>query len=73
MRLFAVFILACSFAHASPGLTELPGPDGDGPVTVFYPSSAAAKPEKRGPFALQVAWQGAPQKGNGRLIVVSHG
>lgn len=55
------------------GLTEIAGRDGDGPVTVFYPSSGSPAPLKRGPFTLTAAWQGTPVRGNGRLIVVSHG
>ena len=60
--------LLCAVARASTGLTELPGIDGDGPVTVFYPSGSEAKPLKRGPFTLTLAWQGAPVRGNGRLV-----
>ena len=74
MRFLAslLFFLAAA-AQAAVGLTELPGIDGDGPVMVFYPSSGEAKPLKRGPFAPTAAWQGAPARGNGRLVVVSHG
>lgn len=64
--------LLCALAQAA-GLTEIAGRDGDGPVTVFYPSSDTAAPLKRGPFTLAAAWQGTPARGNGRLIVVSHG
>ncbi|OOG39080.1 dienelactone hydrolase [Polaromonas sp. A23] len=72
--LFAcVFLLAFGRAQAGVGLTELPGPEGDGPVSVFYPSSGEDKALQRGPFALQLAWQGTPVRGNGRLIVISHG
>src|SRR5262245_2534406 len=60
-------------AEAAVGLTEIAGKDGDGPVTVYYPSSSDAQPLKRGPFTLQMAWQGAPIRGNGRLVVISHG
>lgn len=69
---FALVALS-ALAQAATGLTELPGLDGDGPVTVFYPSSGAPAPLKRGPFTLTAAWQGAPVRGNGRLVVVSHG
>jgi predicted dienelactone hydrolase len=65
--------LGCGPAQATTGLAELAGLDGDGPVTVFYPSSGAVAAVKRGPFELALAWQGAPVRGNGRLIVVSHG
>src|SRR5256885_5833613 len=40
---------------------------------VFYPSSAEEKTLKRGPLTLQFAPQGTPVRGNGRLVVVSHG
>ena len=73
----AVFLLAVALAlpaaaQAAVGVTEIAAKDG-GPVTVFYPSSGEAQPLKRGPFTLHFASQGAPLRGNGRLIVVSHG
>jgi predicted dienelactone hydrolase len=40
---------------------------------VFYASSSEAKPVKRGPFELNLAAQGTPVRGNGRLVVISHG
>ncbi len=66
-------LLLAGLAQAATGLTELPGLTGDGPVTVFYPSSAQEQALKRGPFTLSLAWQGAPVRGNGRLLVISHG
>ena len=54
------------------GLAEIER-TGEGPVTVFYPSSSDAKRIERGPFTIDVAWQGVPVRGNGRLIVISHG
>lgn len=71
--LFAALALLAATAHAAVGLAEIPGRDGDGPVTVFYPTAAAAMPVKRGPFTLQLAEQAAPLRGNGRLVVISHG
>src|SRR6267154_834069 len=73
----AVFLLAAALAlpaaaQASVGVTEIASKDGD-PVTVFYPSSAEEKALKRGPFTLNLAPQGAPVRGNGRLVVVSPG
>ena len=65
--------LLCAFAHAATGLTELAGLEGDGPVTVFYPSSGENKPVKRGPFELVVAEKADPVRGNRRLVVISHG
>lgn len=71
--LAAAVALGSSLAQASVGLTELPPTAGDGPVTVFYPSSTDATTVKRGPFTLIVARQGVAVRGNGRLIVLSHG
>ena len=65
--------LLTALAQAATGLTEIAGLDGDGPVTAFYPSSSSAQTLKRGSFAITVAWQGVPVRGNGRLIIVSHG
>lgn len=65
--------LLCASAHAATGITELAGLEGDGPVTVFYPSSSEAKPVKRGPFELNLAAEGTAVRGNGRLVVISHG
>ncbi|MGE6494970.1 alpha/beta hydrolase family protein [Cupriavidus metallidurans] len=65
--------LLCGIAHASMGLTELPASGDDGPVTVYYPSNDASHPVKRGRFLLDVAVEGHPVAGNGRLIVISHG
>jgi len=69
--LFLAFF--CSWAQASMGLAELPAAPGDGPVTVFYPSSDAAQPTRRARFTLEVAAEGTPVPGNGRLVVISHG
>ena len=60
-------------AHAGMGLAVLPGLQGDGPVTVFYPTPEADQPVRRSPFTVLVAPQAAPVQGNGRLVVLSHG
>jgi predicted dienelactone hydrolase len=60
-------------AQAAVGLTEIAGTDGDGAVTVYYPSSSEAQTVKQGPFTNRVARHGEPRRGNGRLIVISHG
>ena len=73
LALAGLLALSASLAQAGVGLREIAGLQGDGPVTVYYPSSAADQPLQRGPFPLQLAWQGAPVAGNGRLVVVSHG
>lgn len=64
---------AAAASHAGTGLVELPGLQGDGPVTVFYPSSGANQPVQRGPFTLQLEPKGEPVRGNGRLVVITHG
>ena len=77
LLLLAAALLLCAAtaatADAAVGLTEIAGADGDGPVTVYYPTGAEAQALKRGPFTFQLAWQGAPARGNGRLVVLSHG
>ncbi len=69
--------MACSFAtgwaHAEVGLSTIDGVDGDGPVTLYYPTQAAAAPLQRGPFTLHLAEQAPAQRGNGRLVIISHG
>jgi predicted dienelactone hydrolase len=42
-------------------------------VLVFYPSSAPARPERLGPFELEVARNGAPLPGRHPLVIISHG
>jgi hypothetical protein len=56
----AALAMLAAAAQASVGLTEIVDKDGDGPVTIYYPSSSDAQPVKRGQFTLQVAWQGVP-------------
>jgi predicted dienelactone hydrolase len=63
----------CAAAQTSVGLAVVEGRSGQGPITVFYPSSTPAAPVTRGPFTLDLAWQGSPQAGNRRLVVFSHG
>ncbi|WP_418130186.1 alpha/beta hydrolase family protein [Variovorax sp. 278MFTsu5.1] len=72
--LFFLFLaFFCGWTRASMGMAELPAAPGDGPVTVFYPSAGAARPTQRARFTLDLAVQGAPVPGNGRLVIVSHG
>jgi predicted dienelactone hydrolase len=69
----AVLLGSAGVAHASVGLSEIAATAEDGPVTVYYPAEAAAQPVTRGALTLSVAAQATPQRGNGRLVVVSHG
>ncbi|OWW18327.1 alpha/beta hydrolase family protein [Noviherbaspirillum denitrificans] len=70
-----LFSFVAGFAHGEApgtGFMQLPQADG-GSVTVFYPSSDAESVVSQGPFRLSLASQGTPVKGNGRLIIISHG
>ncbi len=64
---------ALAAAQAATGTTVLPATATIGPLTVFHPTAATAVPTKRGPFTVNIAADGAPQRGNGRLVVISHG
>ncbi|BEU96041.1 alpha/beta hydrolase [Acidovorax sp. DW039] len=61
------------WAAAGTGLATLPGREGDEPVTIFYPTQNTDQAVEWGPFTLQLAPGAAPQPGNGRLVVFSHG
>lgn len=65
------FAAAC--AQAGMGFAELPGLQGDGPVTVYYPTAGDGQRVQKGPLAVQMDLQGPPLRGNGRLVVISHG
>ncbi|MDR6534448.1 dienelactone hydrolase [Variovorax soli] len=69
----ALALLLSGVAQATMGLGEIAATAKDGPVTLYYPSADAEQPTRRGPFVLQVAPQGQPVRGNGRLVVISHG
>jgi predicted dienelactone hydrolase len=69
----AVLALFAATAEAAVGLTEIAGKEGDGTVTVYYPSSSDAQTVKHGLFTFQLARNGTPRRGNGRLIIISHG
>jgi predicted dienelactone hydrolase len=62
-----------SAAAANLGRTVLPAQGDDEPVTVFYPSSSPAGPLREAFVPLVVAPDGTPERGNGRLVVLSHG
>jgi predicted dienelactone hydrolase len=69
----AIGSLTALAAHAGMGVAQLSGGEGHGPVTVFYPTLAADVAVQRGPFTLSMAPDARPQRGNQRLIVISHG
>jgi predicted dienelactone hydrolase len=54
------------------GFMQLPQPGG-GLVTIFYPSSDSEMPALQGPFKLSWAANGRVSRGNGHLVVISHG
>jgi predicted dienelactone hydrolase len=60
-------------AQADVGLSGIDGTDTNGPITLYYPTKAAASPIRRGPFTLQLAEHAPPERGNGHLVVISHG
>lgn len=73
LALASLTLVPAASAQAGMGFTELPGLQGDGTVTLFYPTAAAEAPLQRGPFTLSVAQQAEPQRGNGHLVIISHG
>jgi|JI10StandDraft_1071094.scaffolds.fasta_scaffold46823_4 predicted dienelactone hydrolase len=76
-RLCALALVGCSAAApagAGVGLVLMPARAELGPVTVFYPStSSEQRVERDAVFHLRAAVDGVPARGNGRLIVLSHG
>ena len=54
------------------GRIALPQADG-GSTTLFFPTRDDEAPVRRGPFELSWAQGAAPARGNGRLLVISHG
>ncbi len=60
-----------AMAVAQTGMAQLRA--GALPITLVYPTAAANTTVTRGPFTLQAAVGATPLRGNGRLIVLSHG
>jgi predicted dienelactone hydrolase len=71
--LAAALALFSGLAQAAMGLSVVAATPTDGPVMVYYPTDAPAAPIARGPFTLMVAEHGEPARGNGRLVLISHG
>lgn len=66
--------LLVATAQAGTGFTEIPGQLADQePIVVFYPTDAVGLPVQRWQFTLPVVEGAAPVRGNGRLVVISHG
>lgn len=73
--MLALLCTYCSVAQAQAaqmGFTQFPQLDG-GQTTVFYPTDAAESSIQKGPFKLSWAHDAKPARGNGRLVVISHG
>lgn len=66
-------VAASTGALAANGLATLPATATLGPVTLLYPTQATPSALQRGPFTVQAAVDAAPARGNGRLVVLSHG
>jgi predicted dienelactone hydrolase len=69
----ASLLLAVMPVVAGTGVATLAPIGDDHPVTVFYPTAEADRAVTVGPFTLPLARDAAPQRGNGRLVVLSHG
>ncbi|MFZ6759408.1 alpha/beta hydrolase family protein [Undibacterium sp. Ji50W] len=71
--LIPVLFLCTGRAQAGVGLGEIAATASDGTITLFYPSQAVEQQLRRGRFVLNLAERAEPVRGNGRLIVISHG
>jgi predicted dienelactone hydrolase len=71
--MLACLAIAPAASQAATGLIELRGADGDERVAVFYPTQSAGPPARRWQFELPLVEQALPMRGNGRLVVISHG
>jgi hypothetical protein len=60
-------------AQAATGLAEIKGPYGHELVAVYYPTDSEGPPVQRWQLSLPVVEQAPPARGNGRLVVISHG
>src|SRR5437868_2095530 len=61
----------CGSALAQVGITGVPGDTA--PITVVYPTSTPTTIQRLGPFEIEATLNAPPQRGNGRLIMISHG
>lgn len=60
-------------AWASVGLAEIAPTATDGTITLYYPSQAPEQQIHRGRSQFNLAEQAEPVRGNGHLIIISHG
>jgi predicted dienelactone hydrolase len=71
----ALATLGAAHGHAQPlnlASTQLAQADG-GSTTLFYPTTASESAITMGPFRMAWANDARPERGNGRLVVISHG
>ncbi len=68
-----LLLAACCEGRAAMGMTQIAASEELGPVTVYYPSSSPSRPSGPTAWQLDVAENGTPQRGNGRLVLISHG
>lgn len=71
--LLSLLFFTATMAKASVGLTEIAATATDGTVTLYYPSNAPGQQIRRGPFQFHLAEHAEPARGNGHLIIISHG
>ena len=69
----SLLALAGVAAQAALGMSQVRPIAGDGPVSVYYPTAADERALTRGHLSLMAADEAVPQRGNGRLVVISHG
>jgi predicted dienelactone hydrolase len=69
----SLLLAACGDARAAMGMTQIAATEELGPVTVYYPSSSPSRPSGPTAWQLDVAENGVPMRGNGRLVLISHG
>jgi predicted dienelactone hydrolase len=71
--LASLLALAAACVQAAVGITELPATDTQGRITVFYPATGIDSAIRRGPFTIKAVPDAPAARGNGRLVVISHG
>jgi predicted dienelactone hydrolase len=70
--LAALFAVHSNAQPLNLGSTQLHEAD-EGSTTIFYPTRASESAITIGPFQLSWARDAEPERGNGRLVVISHG
>lgn len=71
--LLYLLLFTAGTASASVGLTTIAPGATDGTITLYYPSNAPEQQINRGRFQFKLAEQAEPVRGNGHLIIISHG